>query len=110
MRIQSDEMASQRRARETLDFGLASRGRQRTARCRAENFAVVLVGDDDSATVGPKLGPVEAFAVELRRQAPVVPIAEVEIVGPFAMPQQGRARTLVLALHNMSSRIDAYQV
>src|SRR5688572_17053517 len=88
VRIESDELAAQRGAREPLDLHLAAGGGERPARRGAHDLGIVLVGDDHPATVGPELGPLEAGAVELGRQAPIEAVAELEVVGPLAVAEQ----------------------
>ena len=92
MRVEPDEMTSQRRAGEALDLDLAARAGEGVARRRPDDLGVVLVGDDHAAAIGPEVGAFEAAAVELGRQAPVEPVAELEVVGPLAVAEQVAAR------------------
>src|SRR5690606_13504188 len=110
VRVEPHELAAQRGARKPLHLDAAPCSRERLARCGADDLGVILIGDDNSAALRPEVGALQAGPVEFRGQAPIEPVAEVEIIRPLAIPEQVGTCGLDLDDDHLTARIDPHQV
>ena len=110
MGVGRDDGAAHRSASEPLYLHLAPGGSKRMAGCGADDFGVVAVRHDHPAAIGPEVETVEDRAIDAGRNAPIEPVAKVEIVGPLAVTHKVRTAYLDLDDHDPPLRIDTHQI
>ena len=110
MRIERHARPAQCRSCEPFDLELAARGGQRIERGGTDNFPVIAIGHDDAAAIGAICVAFERAAIHPRGQGPEEPVAEIEIIGPFAIAQQVAPLDLDLDDDHLPLSVDPHHV
>ena len=110
MGIAGNQVAAERSAGESLDPGLAARGVERKRRRGADDLGVVAIGHDHPTVFGMKARVIETGAVEVRGQAPIEPVAVIEVIGPLGVAEQVGAADLDLDDDDPALGVDPHQI
>lgn len=110
MRINGHGRAAHCDAGKPLNLGLATCCSQGLERRRPNDFAIITVGHHDTAAIGAIVLSIKDIPVDLRRKPPIESIAEVEVIGPFAIAEQIAALDLNFDDDDPALRIETHQI
>lgn len=109
-RIDKAGVPPQSRARQSLSFLLATRRCKRMERCWPDDFRVISISHYYAAAIWLIVRPIERAAIEIRRESPIEPVTEIEVIGPLSITQQIPAGNFDFDDDNLPLGIDTHQV